>query len=1158
MDKDETQFLRSLSHPTYARHLPPLVTKDDTTIDITGHISGPSLSILSSPQFTTFASGFLSSQPKLYKTMQHSSFPFLTCSGLTPPFPGTAVASSDIPSADDIDFTTTTASTSNNENSTRRTSQSLPSKLLTLIRTLEKTTGGSACEGDKIKSHNNNDDDDDDDVLYEDTVNEVVCLLNHLVALYSRRGLLQGDSVKAERILSSVGTTTSHNRHNNNSNRNRDNNSDLRLRTGERRDGIVPTSSSSSSSSLSQRPQEEEVLIFTSILRLLPNKNRSTEGDDDDGDADVTSPSKSNGQNRPPREKDDALLISLGAELIVAMTQHLRAQEEGGTSTSTIGGTTIGSCILAEYELLAQSGKSLLNGFLNAMQWVEFHARTMNSHNKIGRGKKNIHQGCMALIDLDDDLHIQPLNSTMKATSALISLFGTKLSRSTVLLQDLKRTSWTFITTSDTSVQDSAARLLACLPLAGGMEQKSPSILWTMLVSDTLNLSSFVLNSMAPLTTGVNDDATERTTSLVISDDIVANRWRGWVNYLRTNISSPPSRLQCFSCYTRGLTMIYHFLLLRDGTETHSSDGTLIDAQVPVDKVLDVVESFVSFPLTAEMVYHKTKRRLRDEVIQDGLVSPKGIVSDVANHIKHMGHQILDCTIASMGGSVLLPYGKRIIRISYASLLTSSSGHVRKVLDPTSMIQMEGKKRRWLHLSLSMRTIAIRTMERTIRALGVDLSSMTRTSSTSRSVDVTTDEQRAVTIVIGCLVEQIGSKQIGVVEVADTWGSLAERVEMVAAAAECLRTTVNSCGDYLPIPIRSLLESVTVTGLAGIREVQQSNRHVFAWPSVKVAFLRLASSCLSIPWSDGAISSLGEMLFITAKGLENDMDDLVAGTASTAVRLCDNLNTPRAPALLYISRATLVAAREGTTIGSNTVTTDATTLAMAIDSSRNETKIQSQKTIDETQKEKKMMSVEIKRRREEQEEEDDYDEGRIEEKPSSKKQKIHDERKGMKVDEMKDVSNPGLMLREVSTSDKATVRHDANQESSSPPSTTIQNRSQDSDIGTSKGVPNQNGTNDGLVSTSTADSTGFTPTDHVDPIDKFTSINTSTTTTNTAINGTNSSNTTNDDDDDPMKKKKKEILSMDDEKENDNNKNDDDDDEIFPEILDHGPDSDDE
>jgi hypothetical protein len=79
---------------------------------------------------------------------------------------------------------------------------------------------------------------------------------------------------------------------------------------------------------------------------------------------------------------------------------------------------------------------------------------------------------------------------------------------------------------------------------------------------------------------------------------------------------------------------------------------------------------------------------------------------------------------------------------------------------------------------------------------------------------------------------------------------------------------------------------------------------VFSWSSVKISFLELASSCVTTPWNDGASSSIVNILIQAARKHEADVDEKVSMAAKAALRLCDATGVPRAPALLYVSRAT--------------------------------------------------------------------------------------------------------------------------------------------------------------------------------------------------------------------------------------------------------------
>jgi len=102
---------------------------------------------------------------------------FLTHTGIIPPFPEDSSKSTEknaSAKSDDglIEIGSETVNKKNN----------YPSRLLSLIRSVEKN------ERETEK--------------YESIMQETVDLFNHLIAVYSRHGLLRGDAEKAEQILS--------------------------------------------------------------------------------------------------------------------------------------------------------------------------------------------------------------------------------------------------------------------------------------------------------------------------------------------------------------------------------------------------------------------------------------------------------------------------------------------------------------------------------------------------------------------------------------------------------------------------------------------------------------------------------------------------------------------------------------------------------------------------------------------------------------------------------------------------------------------------------------------------------------------------------------------------------------------------------------------
>ena len=824
---------------------------------------------------------------------------FLSSSGIVPPFPsvGTTEKKSSTQDAGLVESSSEAGSKKN-----------LPCQLLGLIRLYEKK-----CKGDED---------------YDETIEETVDLFNHMIAIYSRHGLLQRDSEKAEQILSAGNSTTiggsvdDRKRGNKRGKKgNKGSNSDD-LRIQQHKNGTLLADSSNSQ-------QADEALVFIAALRLFAAKSSNNE-----------TTSESDDMNK--YDEDRALLISLAAELCLAISQHIKIGKKSD------------SCYLAEYELLAQTGKPILTSLVNIMKMVQGDMK-LSSHSR-----KN--DDVLTLLYCEEETHAMVLNSTIKLACSLISLFGVKLSRSTKLLLDLNAISLELLTIDNDSVQASAARLLSCLPLAGGVERKTPSEIWSTQVLFTLTALSTAIQVMAPLTgSKANDTSIEDLNS---SNETTKKFLGRWISFVRRDISNEQFRLRCFYRFCRGLTKLFRYLLLQDGFDLHHSNASLVDAQLDINATLGVVELFVSFPLASETVYYRTKRRLRDENIDNGLLSPRIVATEIANHIKLMGHELLDCTLCSVGGPALLPYARRIFRITYASILTSSSSPVRKVMDPTSAAQLEGKKRRWLHLSITSRTTAIITFGNAICAFGCDYSSTSRNHSNSSSTNsfvASTDSEKAITLVVGCLVEQIGRNEMQCANYDDDWGTDLERVELVSASATCLDKAIVACGGFLSMPIRSLIESVVVNALSQMCGDRRPNILLLSWSPAKISFLRLACTCITTPWQDGASSSLVDLLNITASRLKCDMDYEVSLNANTALKLCDTGNVDRAPALTYITRAVPNNDPNDNGVDLHATTTDASSLVTNIESARKEAML-ARKKMEEMELAKKRKAEERRNR----------------------------------------------------------------------------------------------------------------------------------------------------------------------------------------------------
>jgi hypothetical protein len=558
-------------------------------------------------------------------------------------------------------------------------------RLLALVRLIEKTSDLQENE-------------------YEKNMEDAVDLFNYLIALYSRRGLLQGNMTKADKILSTLKSKTRERGSKGKSN-GKLTNSDANISAG----------------------FQQEFLVFTALVRVLSSTNLES--------------------NKYILDDDHALVIALAAELCVAICQYIHRSKEDD------------ACIHAEYELLMQSGKALLSGIVSSLKSIE---RDVQMYTKSVSGQSlSSTEKCLVVALLDHDKHIDPINSCLKAASSLVSLFGTKLSRSTNLLSDLKSVAWKFLTMNENSIQCSAARVIAIIPMAGGTDRMMPSDIWNRSMTDTISMMSSIMNTMAPLNkSGKKGDA-------ILSEE-ARIALQTWVTFVREDVSEESARVLSFRRFLGGLTLCFQSLVSRDGMNGH--DGSpLSDAKVDVESILEVIETLVSFPLSAETIFYKTKKRLRNEAVDGGLLSPRAASILLGNQIKKLGHSIFDCLLQSLGGSTLLPFSTRITRMAYASLLTSCSGPLRKVLDPTSGLRLDGKKRKWLHTSIPMRLAAIDTVKIVVTLFGNGKRDKFSPSTTSRN-----DAEKAIALAAGCFVEEI-AKGENVDGPDDSWGTFRER-----------------------------------------------------------------------------------------------------------------------------------------------------------------------------------------------------------------------------------------------------------------------------------------------------------------------------------------------------------------------------------------------
>ena len=552
-----------------------------------------------------------------------------------------------------------------------------------------------------------------------------------------------------------------------------------------------------------------------------------------------------------------ASLVLGGFQVFKAILQHMVSCRK-----------TRESCALAEYELIAGVSRTLLTGISRTVTAVLNHSGNHATARRV-------------------------MISGFRVATLTVSLYGIKLSRNQTILSSLQSLAWNAIAIPDECLQKSAGHLLAALPLTG-MNKLSPSSLWTDASKDTIAALFVVLETVAPMKTkscaSLDVDKANRYMS-----DSMTTTLSAWLARLNQEMSQD-ARLVLFNALTSGLAQCI-VSLLEVECLTANDGPVLSSARFPVVELLDLLESMFAFPPAAENMFYGTKKRLRMEIIEGGLLSSTGIVSSTANHIKRNGLVVFNAMMQSLGRPVLLPYGKRIIKLAHSSLQTSCSLTLRHAVDPTSSVRLDGKRKKWLHSSVEMRAKAIEAFNTMVCTIGSNsfvapLSSDSGTKRTRAS-----PAGKGATLVVGCLLEQLsldGDPD------GENWGSTEEIVTLVCTAMKTISSILTLGSGYLAHASRLLIDSAIQCCVDMYQK--RACTCVFASPEVKLAFLQMEVTCMVTPWPDGASTNLvGEMRHAT-KILASDVDVCVASQAKSCLQLIECIDTPRCPALLIVTR----------------------------------------------------------------------------------------------------------------------------------------------------------------------------------------------------------------------------------------------------------------
>ncbi|GAX24736.1 hypothetical protein FisN_4Hh294 [Fistulifera solaris] len=532
-----------------------------------------------------------------------------------------------------------------------------------------------------------------------------------------------------------------------------------------------------------------------------------------------------------------SLLVALAADLINTICQTVRTAENPDTST------------IASFEIMGTLGKQLLQ----QLATVETNAKPSD--------------------DIDDEETSLMREAILQSAAALVTLFGIKLARSTELLNNLRE--WAFKTLFDSNqsnVQVAAARLLTALP-SGPRLDAVMSCLMLVLV-----------RTVPTVQPNRNNNVYEETLE---QDSLMQRLLDIWISQLG-EASDNTERGHRFLNLVHGLVVLGVQLLKRP------EESTVVEFNV--DLILRVVETMMTFPLTAETSFHGTNKRLRAEYLDGGLLNTIVLARDVANVVFISGLSLFNGLLAM---APPLSYTRKIYQIAHAGLRTTSSASVRQVVDPSSAMQFTGTRRRWLHRSIPARIAAIDSFRSAILTCGPDPQSTL--SNGKKSQECSRDLEQSLQYVSGFLLESlklskddlnVNGKDLG------EWGSVLDRFSVLTASARCLTSTVIVAGEYLSLNMRNLIESITFECL---EQLKTGKLHQMETTCSDI--FKLASACAQVPWRDGASSSLSHDVLRTAANAVHGPERIgVPGTEAAygGSRTCELAMFARIPALSVV------------------------------------------------------------------------------------------------------------------------------------------------------------------------------------------------------------------------------------------------------------------
>ena len=572
-------------------------------------------------------------------------------------------------------------------------------KFLNLLKTLERETKGG------------NDDDDGNLELIQTTKAEILDSLSAMENLYLRRGLMEYDTERAHEIQTKMNDPNISSQ----SNGGGGSNSKKRKRRGGgggSAGGIASVLGIDSGNT--KNSVGKEAYVLSNVCRvLIPTKSSS--------DSEAVYPS---------------VIITAACNVLIAICTHCKNHLPSSTAA-------------VEHSLIVSICSPLLSGISKSIHLL----LASIDNNYKGQGCPQNHKA---------------LAACCKCASVLIALVGTRLSRNVKVMENIQNAAdiilWQDTTHSGNCdekslavTKESAASLLATIPLAGSSNGISPSKLWSN------KLHSICMELLATLMTFCPYLKRNGGRKRHIEKDSKFNKL-SWIEAVKNEVSSQAERIKILSTRIGGYISIIESFLKMDKYDTMNSG---ITCELPIQSLLIISEQMLSFSHLSENKFLGTKPRLRDVSVEGGLLSPKAAMT-ISNIVKYQGHVLVQIICSVLSNSTLV-YGKRMIDMTLLSLQSSSSNALRMAVDPVSVAD-KNNARKWLHSSVSLRTMTVQSFASVIQRLG-----------SNSILSVQEGVAKGLVYIVGFVLEQIADERADFERDVENehWGTEFERAKLV-------------------------------------------------------------------------------------------------------------------------------------------------------------------------------------------------------------------------------------------------------------------------------------------------------------------------------------------------------------------------------------------